>query len=211
MKEYDCYLFDADGTLIDTTELIHHCFRYTLGKQGVDSISREEIVGHIGLPLRAQMEVYLGTLSDSDYERIRKMHMEYQVKIYPEYLTRFPGVAECLDSLQKRGKSMAVVTSRLKDTLELYLRQCALDSYFPVCITPEDTQKHKPDPEPVRLALQRLEADPGSTLFVGDSNFDIACGNAAGVDTCFVTWSHNRIDSLTAQPTWTISQMQELV
>ena len=210
MKEYDYYLFDADGTLFDTTEMIVRCFRNTAKVNNLPAPDREEIVSRVGMTLRRQMEHYFGELSDETFNRYRETHMAYQLAIYREHLRLCPGVAESLVCLRERGKQCAVVTSRMLPTLTVYLKETGIFDYFSILITPENTQRHKPDPQPAVEALARLNGTPDQALFIGDSTFDIECGAGAGMATAFVGWSHNTRESLRCKPTWVFSDMRDV-
>jgi pyrophosphatase PpaX len=211
MKEYSYYLFDVDGTLIDTTELIFQCFLYTCKKFGSLDVTREQVVTNIGLTLRRQLEVYFGSLNDDRFTYLAGEHMNYQLSIYKKYLRAFPGVAECLGDLRRRGKHCGVVTSRRRQTLDLYLKETGLFDFFEVFVTPENTQKHKPDPEPVLEALALMSvADKTDALMIGDSEFDMESGLRAGVDTAFVKWGGVGPLSLRTTPTWIIDDFRQL-
>ena len=110
MKDYTYYLFDADGTLFDTTELICQCFIYSLDKFGNIKKSKEEIIKSIGKTLRSQFELHLGPLSNEQYDKIQKEHMRFQLSIYKDYLNSFPGVKQGLATLKKQNKRLAIVT-----------------------------------------------------------------------------------------------------
>ena len=211
MRDYKNYLFDADGTLIDTTELIWHCFENTARMTGHEPIGRDAALKHIGLTLRDQMSVHFGKLDDAAYERYRMIHMEYQMSVYTQYLKLFPGVLNTLDMLKKNGKKLAVVTSRFRNSLDIYLRDTGIYDFFDTIISPESTMHHKPNPEPAIKALEDLNARKSETIFIGDATFDIECGVSAGIDTAFVKWSINDTDSLKKKPTWFIDTMEELV
>lgn len=212
MKDYDNYLFDADGTLFDTTELICQCFEYSLQKYSNKPVVREKIIATIGLPLRIQFEHHLGrAISDDLYNLMQTDHMDYQMRIYKNYLKPCPGVRQALDRLHSLGKQLAIVTSRKIHSLTLYLKETGIDRFFNVIVTPDETRNHKPDPEPALKALDLLNARPDRSLFIGDSSFDIECGNRAGIDTAFVGWSHNRPDTMMIQPTYVIGSMLDLV
>jgi pyrophosphatase PpaX len=103
-----------------------------------------------------------------------------------------------------------VVSSRMPDTLTLYLETTGLLSYFSFLISPPDTAEHKPHPAPVLAALSRFGAPADSAVYVGDASFDVASGNAAGVDTVFVGWGHNDVHTLDTTPTWVIQEPSEL-
>lgn len=209
IKEYWYYLFDADGTLFDTTAMIVDCFRNTAKTFELPVPDEKEIISNIGMTLRMQMEQYFGKLSDMRFADYRAAHMAHQLAIYRDYLYLCPGVEETLHYLNEKGKSCAVVTSRMPQTLTVYLKETGIYNYFSVLVTPEDTGKHKPEPEPALEALRRLGAQPEQALFIGDSSFDIECGNRAGIDTAFVTWSRNDTDTFPVKPTWYIDDMRD--
>jgi pyrophosphatase PpaX len=211
MKDYSYYLFDADGTLIDTTEMIYQCFVHTCGKFGDIAVSRPEVIKNVGLTLRRQMETYFGPLTDDEFNVRSAEHMKYQLSVYPKYLRLFPTVREGLELLSRHGKKCAVVTSRRRPTLDLYLDKTGIIGYFSAFVTPENTAKHKPDPEPALEALRLLgAADKSEAVFVGDSSFDIECGARAGIDTAFVTWSENDPSSLPFAPMHLVSDLTQL-
>ncbi len=210
MKQYAAYLFDGDGTLYDTAEMIYQCFSYSCKKFGNIEVAREAVFSNIGLPLRPQLEHFLGPLSDDRATEILKAHMAYQLTIYRDHVFLFPGVAETLARLKNNDKKLAVVTSRRTKTLTLYLKHTAIYHLFDAFITPESTEKHKPDPQPALEALRQLDCSAAETLFVGDAVFDIACGSKAGTDTAFVAWSHIPITSLPMKPTYILNGMGEL-
>jgi pyrophosphatase PpaX len=210
MKPYNCYLFDADGTLFETTELIYRCFVYSLQKYAGREIPREDIIAGIGLTLRKQFERHLGPLSDARFDRIQADHMDYQMRIYKEYLAPCPGVPEAIARLHASGRQLAIVTSRKITSLSCFLRETGIYEYFGVMVTPDETVHHKPHPEPALKALELLGAVPENTLFVGDASFDIECGQRAGIDTAFVAWSHNKVEHMPITPTCVIQSMLDL-
>ncbi len=211
MKQYEAYLFDIDGTLLDTTELIFRCFQNTCRRFGGFEVSREQVVGNIGLTLRDQMEIYFGKLSDERYDELQKAHMKHQRTIYKDYLKMFPGVPETLQRLKEKSCRIAAVTSRRLESLVLYLEETEIKAFFDVLITPESTTQHKPAAEPALKALEELGTEAHQALFVGDSLFDIKCGIAAGTDTAFVLWSHNDSSAMEVKPTMAIHRISELL
>jgi len=211
IREFDYYLFDADGTLFDTTDLIVNCFEHTASHFGEAIPQREEIITNIGLTLRRQMELYFGPLDDEKFAGYQAEHISWQLGIYKNYLGLCPGVREALRTLRELDKKCAVVTSRRMETLSIYLRDTGIVDYFDLFITPESTKLHKPDPEPALEALRRLECDaPDRALFIGDSTFDIECGSRAATATAFVTWSRTPVESLSIRPDYLCNDMREL-
>lgn len=210
MKEFDGYLFDADGTLFDTTEMIVRCFENTAKCHGLPIPSRHAIISHVGMTLKAQMQVYFGILTDEEFARYRHTHMEYQLKIYKSYLKLCPGVFEAVHNLKAKGKKMAVVTSRMMQTLSIYLSDMGIIDCFDALVTPESTGRHKPDPEPALHALSMISVQPENALFVGDAVFDMECGKRAGCSTAYVKWSNTPVSENTFPPDYIISDMQEI-
>lgn len=210
MKSYSAYLFDADGTLFDTTEMIYQCFLFTCAKYGNPNVTREQVFANIGIPLKPQLEHFLGPLSSSLEVDVIKTHMDYQLSIYKDFLRLFPGTAETLKRLKSMNKRLAVVTSRKMYTLQLYLEHTHIAVYFDVLVTPESTQNHKPHPEPALQAVKMLHCPVKESLFIGDAVFDMECGSCAGMDTAFVIWSKNTLSSLTQKPTYCLQTMSEL-
>lgn len=210
MKQYTSFLFDADGTIIDTIGLIVRCFEHTCSLFGGITVPAREIEKNVGLTLRKQMEIYLGPVTDELFEAMLKEHMDFQLRHYPEYLRVFPGVVEGLAALKKNGKRLAVVTSRRRSSLELYLKETGIFHFFEAFVTLEDTLRHKPEPEPALEALRLLAASKDEALFIGDSRFDIECAANAGIDSVFVNWSCNTPSEMTVRPTFCIDDLRQL-
>ncbi|MFH2131090.1 MAG: HAD-IA family hydrolase [bacterium] len=211
IKPYQTYLFDADGTLLNTAELIFQTFLYICDKYGGFKIERSRVTGDIGQPLVRQIQLYLGQLPKVELNSILADYRDYQLGIFQDYLSVFPGVEETLQQLKKRGKGLAIVTSRKLETTEIYLKTGRLYDFFDAIITPESTLDHKPHPAPALKALEMINGNSRDALFVGDAHFDIECGQQAGMDTALVSWSLNKPDSIQPPPTYIIQEMTDLL
>jgi len=177
-------LFDLDGTLADTIQLIVFCFQETLRILGLPPRSEAQILAEIGRPLHLQAR-------DIDPERAEEIFYLYQ-RVYDRYhdeLAReFPGIGQALAGLVERGYSLGLVTSKRMSSAGPDLKFFRLDPFFEVVITANDTTRHKPDPEPVFEALRRLGASPEKATFIGDSPYDLRCAHASGVLAGAVAW-----------------------
>ncbi len=106
MKEYEAYLFDADGTLIDTKELIYQSFKHMTTALGVPSPDRRQVYALVGLPMRPQIEIFCGSGRGEDYyAEAYAIYQTFHMREYHRYLGVFPGVREGLAALQDLGKS----------------------------------------------------------------------------------------------------------
>ncbi|MBO8173192.1 MAG: pyrophosphatase PpaX [Bacillaceae bacterium] len=206
--KYQTVLFDLDGTLIDTNELILHTFEYTLEKYFPGKYSREDIIAHLGDTLIKQMERFGPEIADELVETYR----EYNEQIHDDYVREFPGVRVTVEQLHRMGIRMGIVTTKQRRTAEMGVHFIGLRSYMGAFITYQDTRKHKPHPEPILMAMEQLRAEPESTLMVGDSRFDLEAAHNAGIDSVAVSWSLKGIDHLKQyHPTYIIDDMSQLI
>lgn len=211
MKRYNHYLFDLDGTLINTIDLIVECFHHSLDYIAQLKLPEEQIRSHVGLPLLEQFKVYLGHLPNIDYQDVMREHLDYQLKHWNEKIFVYEGITKLLATLKKDGAKLAIVTSRRMQTAELYTKELGLYDYFEFLATPECTQDHKPSPEPALYTLKRLNANPVNSLFIGDSIFDIECGHHAGIDTAFAHWGAFKPIDFKHKPTYVLQSPLELL
>jgi pyrophosphatase PpaX len=211
VKTYSAYLFDLDGTLLDTIDLIVECFKHTLSEFLKTQVARRQIVANIGLPLIDQYKAFLEPQGMVvDYHAVMDQHMHYQLKHWQTHIKPFDGAQDTLTRLKQQGAAIAIVTSRRRETAELYSESFGFMQHVDILCTPENTTKHKPHPEPALWTLNQLGQTAKKSLFVGDSSFDIQCGQAAGTDTCYVNWGHQRLNDTALQPTFNIDQLREL-
>lgn len=207
---FDTFLFDLDGTLLDSIELIFRCYRHAasthLGELPPDSVWRDGL----GTPLRQQFRMV-----SSDAELIETMvvtYREYHHEHHDSSVRLYPGVARVVDALAQRGAKLGIVTSKLRHGAERGLRLTGLLDHFPVVVTADEVTRPKPDPEPVEAALERAGSSRDSTIFIGDSPHDIAAGRAAGVATAAVLWGPFSADELSAcAPTFFLEKPDEIL
>ena len=178
-------LFDLDGTVIDTGPLIATSFRHaTRSVLGVE-IPDEELLRYVGgWGLRAQMERF-------DPERATELVEAYRAHVVPLHaeLEYCSGMYEMLVELKARSFQLGLVTAKHLAMVRLAFDALPeLSEFFVEIVTGEETEHHKPSPEPLFLALDRLGADPGDTAYVGDSPFDVEAAKAAGLRSIAVTW-----------------------
>jgi pyrophosphatase PpaX len=202
-------LFDFDGTVIDSGEIIlasmRHATRTVLGRE----IPREELLATVGGPgLERQMRAL-------DPERVEELVRTYREHNEPlhEGLECCAGMDELLTQLKEEGRRLGVVTAKRRRTVELAFGKLPLRELFDVLVCGDDTRLHKPNPEPILLALERLGADASDTAYVGDAPFDVAAAKAAGVFAIAVTWGgiHPRERLEAEEPDAIVSSPEELL
>ena len=200
-------LFDLDGTVINTNELIFQSFEYALETVLHTSLSRDILRTTFGKPL-AQITQEMG---GEQAQELRKAFVDYSIT-HENDIYLFPGVEEALKELKALNIKTAVVTSRLYRSALRDLHQFELEKYFDVFITPEATEKHKPNPEPALKALEQLGTEPHEAIMTGDSGLDLLCGKQAGCKTAAVRYSLFPLEELLEyQPDYVIDTLQDLV
>jgi len=181
---YPTVLFDLDGTLIDSGEIILSSFRHAtntvLGREIPDEVLAAAVGGS---NIYDQMRAF-------DEERVDELVRVYREHNEPLHddLVAFEGIERVLDRLKTEGRRLGIVTAKRRKTVDLAFAILPLERYFDTVVTSEQTEHHKPHPEPVLTALERLGSKPEQAAFVGDSPFDMGAGRAAGVFTVAVSW-----------------------
>lgn len=179
-------LFDLDGTIINTNDLIIQSFLYAL--QGImpNSFGREHIIPYMGETLQSQLQRFSGL---EDVTALTVRYREGYASRQAEMLGLFPGVAEVIHELHGAGIRLGVVTTKMRDTAIQTLELMGLLEAMDCIVSLSDVTHAKPHPEPVQRALNQLNADPSRTLMVGDSSVDMQSALAAGVTPVGVAWS----------------------
>jgi len=179
-------LFDLDGTLADSVELILGAFRHTFNTHlGFVPADQDWIAG-MGTPLASQLRALVA--DETLVEPMTITYRTWQNQHHDELLRAFNGVRETLSLLHHRGHAMALVTSKATDAATRALRLMGIQPLLDHVVGLDSTASHKPAPEPVLHALAKLGRQPADAIFVGDSPHDIAAGNAAGVLTVAALW-----------------------
>jgi pyrophosphatase PpaX len=193
-------LFDFDGTLVDTTEMIHQSMRHAASSVlGRDDIPRETLLANVGQPLPRQMELIDAENAELLLEAYRRHHEEH----HDDLIGEFPGIEESLSRLRSAGIKIAVVTSKRRVSVEMALKNFpGLRNVVDRFVTMEDTTEHKPHPEPLLRGLELLGDVPKEeAVYVGDSPFDVEAAKAAGLRSVAVSWGAFSEETLrTAEP-----------
>lgn len=203
-------LFDLDGTLLDSIALIVDAFRHMMDRHHDGAPDDAIWLNGIGTPLVKQVaELATGP---EHAEAMLTTYRTYCIANHDSRVTAYPGIQAVVRSLQESGIKLGIVTSKNHVGAVRGLTLLGLLDAFPVILGVDDVERAKPDPEPVRSAMRLLDADPESTVFIGDSTHDMECGRAAGVRTAAVLWGPFSRESLEPhEPTWWVEHPDALL
>lgn len=216
MRGFDPVLFDLDGTVVDTVELIVRSFRHAVRTVLGEDLPDEYITAGVGQPLMTQME----RLSRERARELYDVYREYNHRHHDELIRAYDGIAEALRALRAAGRRLGIVTSKSHDTTQMAFDAIGIGTLFDAVVTASDTDVHKPAAAPVLLCLDHLgvhgEAGepraPARPIYIGDSPVDIRAGKAAGVATAAVAWGvFGREALLAAGPDYWVERPADLV
>jgi pyrophosphatase PpaX len=200
-------LFDLDGTLIDSVELIltsfHHATREVLGEQLPDEV----VMAGVGIPLIKQMRDF----SPEHADELLRVYRAHNAEVHDAMVREYPGTEAVLTELRRRGYPMGVVTSKGTPMTLRGLRLFDLERFFEVIVTADDVDLHKPDPYPVRHAAELLGVDVERCAYVGDSPHDMLSAMSAGAVSIAALWGAFSAEQVLAPgPDFALSSIEEL-
>lgn len=207
-RPYRAVLFDLDGTLLDSADLIVTSFVETCRTLLGRTVDREETLRSWSWPVRAKFHAIAPDRADE----LTAEYLRRYLELHDRRARLFPGVPDVLEELQTRGYLLGIVTSKRRATTDAAVRAFGLDRWCRAVVVDEDVRRTKPDPEPVALAAHRLGIAPAASLMVGDSVVDIAAGRGAGAGTAAALWgTQHRDDVLAERPDHRLDRPEALL
>lgn len=205
MPKFGGIIFDLDGTLSDSVEMILKSSESTHQKMGLPW-EKEAVSRFIGRPLYETAACFAPGREEEYIENFGEFNMIY----IPKMIKPFPGIPTLLSQLKDRGAELGIVTSRHQWGADWSVDILGIKSYFGAVFGVEASEKHKPDPEPALLILQKLGINPSEAAFIGDAAVDIECGRAAGMTTIGVAWGVAGEKLKEAKPDYYVESVNEL-
>lgn len=209
LKKINTILFDLDGTLVDSNELIIQSFKHTFAHyQPQVPYTRQQLIDMIGPPLKETFRIV------SYDERIIEEMIDYYRTFYQkhefEYITVYPYVLETLEKLSNMKMNLGIVTTKFKESAMPSIKHFNLDKYIKHYSFLGSVKEHKPSPEPIYHVLNKLD-NVCLALMVGDNPGDIMAGKNAGIYTCGIEWSLVKERLLATNPDFWIKDYRELI
>jgi pyrophosphatase PpaX len=205
---YDPVLFDLDGTVVDSGAIILASLRHATQTVLGETIPDERLLATVGgSGLTSQMR-------DFDPDRVDELvrvYTEHNLPLHSE-LAACDGMLELLEELHAEGRRIGIVTAKRRTTVEHAFEAVPIAHLFDVAVAGDETERHKPHPEPLLKALAELGADPAGAAYVGDSPFDVQSAKAGGLTAIAVTWGriHERERLERERPDHIVDTSEEL-
>jgi pyrophosphatase PpaX len=202
-------LFDFDGTVIDSGAIIlasmRHATQTVLGREVEDEILMAAVGG---AGLNEQMRL----LDDTRVDELVRVYRAHNEPLHSG-LACCAGMEDVLATLKEEGRRLGIVTAKRRQTVALAFEHVPIEHLFDVVVGSDDTDRHKPDPDPILYALDQLGAPAGDAVYVGDSPFDIRSAKVAGVYAVAVTWGgiHSQERLAAEQPDAVVHTAEELL
>ncbi|PEJ58303.1 pyrophosphatase PpaX [Bacillus sp. AFS002410] len=201
-------LFDLDGTLINTNELIIASFLHTLNKYYPDQYKREHVIPFMGPTLTESFS----TVDEGRVDELISEYRRFNMEMHDEFVEEYETVYETIETLHRLGYKIGIVTTKARNVVEMGLSFGRLKQFFDIVVTIDDVQNAKPHPEPIQLALKKLNSIPEESLMVGDNYHDIEGGKNAGTETAGVAWSLKGKEFLaTYKPDFMLEKMSDIL
>lgn len=200
MKTYRTYLFDFDYTLADSSKGIVMCYRNVLERHGHTGISDGEIKRTIGKTLVESFSILSGVTDAGILETYRKEYVREADKYMTANTRLFPETAEVLAKLKAQGAKIGIISTKYRYRIMELLSHALPEGTIDLIVGGEDVQTPKPSPEGVFLALEKLNAEKTSTLYIGDSTVDAETARATGTDFAGVLHGTTTREELAAYP-----------
>jgi len=177
-RMYSTFIFDLDGTIIDSELIGLKALQATLKEQGIEK-NLDELRFSLGIPGLTTLEI----LNIADIPTTLESWLEKE-KPFMKNVPIFEGIIEAIKALPKAG----IVTSKTAEEMNHSFYLLNIDHHFHSVVCASDTEKRKPNPDPLELALKLLGCKADEAIYIGDSIYDMQSANAAGVDFGLALW-----------------------
>ena len=210
LSQVKAVLFDLDGTLLDTYQLILDSMRYTIATElGLDC-SDEQLMAKVGQPLAIQFTDF--TDDSALIDELLRVYRAYNETRHDAVVRAFEGIPEVLAALKEAGFALGVVTSKRHELAQRGLDITGIARFMDFVIGPDDWPEFKPAPGGVLHGCRLAGCAPDECVYVGDSPFDIQAGNSAGCFTIAALWGMFSEATLREQtPTYTCSRPADIL
>ena len=209
MKKYKLYLFDLDGTLLDSDQMIIETFHYLYKKYKPEDfvIDEKKLLTFSGPPIRISLKQ---EFPEIDQDELLKVWRKESIKNYPIYTKLFPGSLEILSTLMGKKYNVGIVTNKHRVAADEAFKLFGIADLGIYSVSGDDIKEQKPSPEGIFLAMKHFGiVDKNDVIYIGDSIYDSMTAENAGVDFALVSWTPRKLPE-NSKITWKIDSFSNL-
>lgn len=184
MRNFDGFIFDVDGTLTSTNELIFSSFNHVTKKYLNKTVSDEEIIAMFG----PTEDVILKEWMKNDYTEARKDYFDFYSSQHQHMADIYPGMIEILRLIKSKNIPLSIYTGKGKDSATITLKEIGVYDLFDMIVTGDDVKESKPSREGIDMFIEKFELDRNRVLMIGDAPADVIAAHRAGVKAASVLW-----------------------
>ncbi len=184
MHNFDAFIFDIDGTLTSTNELIFASFNHIAEKYLKRKFTDEEIAAQFG----PSEDVILKAWTKENYPEARSDYFDFYANKHIEMADIYPGIKEIIKLIKSKGLPISIFTGKGKDSTEITLKTIGIYQYFDMIVTSDDVDEHKPSPEGINKFIDAFNLQRDRVLMIGDAPSDILASQKAGIKVASVVW-----------------------
>lgn len=204
MKKYKAIIYDLDGTVLNTLNMNMYPLIKIIKEETGEDWTLKQVLQFVPYPGMKVMEALHIANKEETYAR------------WVQYVNEYPGGASVYDGFEEVLKTMqgkiiqAVVSAKTKEQYQIDMVDKGLDCYMQVSVLAEDTKKHKPDPEPLLVCLQKLQVEAKEAIYIGDATSDYLAARNAGMDFGYAKWGSVSDEGIEA-PTYVFEQPKDIL
>lgn len=192
MRNYDCVIFDIDGTIVSTIQLIYDSMNFVADKYSGRIYTPEELTDMFG----PTEEFILKNLFGKEFKKAEEDYFRFYSENHSKYVTVFPQIKEIITDLKKKNIHLAIFTGKGRRSTLITLDKTGFNGMFEYIITGDDVVNHKPDSEGILKILDYFKVSKNRTLMIGDSDQDVIAAKSAGIKVMSVLWDSFSIEKI---------------
>ncbi len=203
---FSTFIFDVDGTLAQTNQLIFESFRHVAKKYLNKVVSDEDIIALFG----PTEDVILKEWMKDKYETARKDYFEFYYNEHDKYVKQFDGLEQVLQQILSHKKNLAIFTGKGADSTRITLEKIGFTKYFEIIADGDNVENHKPAPDGIQNVIKHFGVNEEEVLMIGDSPHDISASRSANVKIASVVWdSYAKEEVISLNPDFVFHNVEE--
>jgi len=211
LEKLEGIIFDIDGTLTSTNQLIFETFRFITNKYLNKNYSDEDIIKLFG----PTEDVIMKDMFGDKYETARKDYYKFYSANHSKMADAYPGIRELIYKIKKANIPLSIYTGKGRDSSAITLKQIGVYEYFDMIVSGDDIENHKPSPEGVDVFIEKFNLNRENTILIGDATVDILAARNSGIKIGSAVWDSYGKEKVIAMGSdylfYTVEELDEFI